>query len=268
MILVGTSGFSFNDWVGPFYPPYLKKSDHFAWYIRHFPALEVNSTYYRTPAAGVFDRWDRLAPDGYPIFVKLPGEATHKRQEPDDPVYRLMRAVDGIRGSGKLAGFLAQFPWGFREGPEGRDYLRRLRGLVPREEPLFVEFRHAGWDSAETYRFLEDEGIGFSAVDEPALDGLMPPTTRQTNGIGYVRLHGRNAKAWWGEGGGDRYDYLYSDAELSEWVTRVRELDELTGRAYVFFNNCYAGQAVRGAKRLQELLGIPVTGGEAPSLDL
>lgn len=264
MILVGTSGFHFDDWVGPFYPPYLKKSDHFAWYVRHFPALEVNGTYYRIPARGTFDRWDRTSPDRYPFVVKVHGDVTHKRTNPEDSIYSLMQALEPIRSSGKLAGLLAQFPWGFRAGEEERGYLRRVRRLVPEEDPLFVEFRHAGWDSPETYRFLEDERLGYCAVDEPPLEGLMPPVARQTNGVGYFRLHGRNEKAWWGEG--DRYDYLYSDRELREWVEKVNEIDALTGRSYVFFNNCHAGQAVRGAKRMQELLGIPTTGDEAPGL--
>lgn len=269
MILVGTSGFAFDDWAGVFYPAHLKQGDRFAWYIRHFPSLEVNATYYRIPAPSLFEKWDRLAPAGYPFIVKLHGDATHKRKDPGDSIRRLVGATASLRSSGKLAGWLAQFPWSFREGEEGRAYLAKIRGLLPKEDPLFVEFRHAGWDAPGTYRLLEEAGIGFCSVDEPALPGLMPPVSRSTNGIGYVRLHGRNAKNWWDPGdGGDRYDWLYSDRELSEWVERVRELDRREGRTFVFFNNCYAGHAVRGAKRMQELLGIPATGGEAPTLDL
>ncbi|MFH1680205.1 MAG: DUF72 domain-containing protein [Candidatus Eisenbacteria bacterium] len=269
MILVGTSGFSFDDWVGVFYPPYLKKSEHFAWYLRHFPALEVNSTYYRIPARSLFERWARLAPDRYPFIVKLHGDVTHKRRNTRDSIANLVRAVEPLRAAGKLAGWLAQFPWSFREGQEERRYLSEVRSLLPSDDPLFAEFRRDEWDNGETYRFLEEEKIGFCAVDEPRLTGLMPPVAKATNGIGYVRLHGRNAKAWWGpEGSGDRYDWLYSDQELREWVGRIRDLDRETSRAFVFFNNCYAGQAVRGAKRMQELLGIPLTGEEAQTLDL
>ena len=68
--------------------------------------------------------------------------------------------------------------------------------------------------------------------------------------------------------GGDRYDWLYSDEELHEWVGRIRDLDRMTGKTFVFFNNCHAGQAVRGAKPMQQLLGIPLTGEEAPTLEL
>jgi uncharacterized protein YecE (DUF72 family) len=269
VILVGTSGFRFDDWVGVFYPSYLKKSDHLAWYLRHFPALEVNSTYYRIPAPSLFERWARLAPERYPFILKLHEAVTHKRKDPGNSIADSRRAAEPLRASGKLAGWLAQFPWSFREGTDERRYLSLVRSLLPREDPLFVEFRRAEWDKEETYRFLEDERIGFCAVDEPSLPGLMPPVARATNGFGYVRLHGRNAKAWWGgEGAGDRYDWLYSDDELKEWVGRARELDRAAAQTFVFFNNCYAGQAVRGAKRMQELLGIPRSGEEAQTLDL
>ncbi|MBN1826091.1 MAG: DUF72 domain-containing protein [Candidatus Eisenbacteria bacterium] len=267
MILVGTSGFSFDDWAGVFYPPALKKEDRFAWYVRHFPTVEVNSTYYAVPSARLFEKMDRLTPEDYPIFVKAHGDVTHKREKPEETTRRLLRAVEPIRESGKLAGVLAQFPYSFRAGPEGRHYLRRVRALHPPEVPLFVEFRHAGWAGPETDRLLEEEGIGYCAVDEPPLRNLLPPEGKSIGAVGYVRFHGRNEENWWGEGG-DRYDYLYTDEELKEWVDRIREMEKKTERTYVFFNNCHAGQAVRGAKRLQALLGLPLTGEEQGSLGL
>jgi len=270
VILVGTSGFSFEDWNGVFYPPYLKSGDRFAWYIRHFPSLEVNATYYRIPSSRTFEKWARVSPDGYPFIVKLHGNVTHKRREPRDSILELLHAVDPLHRTGRLAGILAQFPWGFQEGEEERRYLSSIRSWLPDDQPLFAEFRNERWNKPDTYRFLEDERIGFCCVDEPKLEGLMPPVTKQTNGTGYVRLHGRNAETWWGggeeEGKGDRYDHLYTEEELSEWVDRVRELERMTDRTYLFFNNCHAGQAVRGAKRMQELLGIPLTGDEAQTL--
>jgi len=266
---VGTSGFSFEDWTGVFYPPHLKKSDWFLWYIRHFPALEVNSTYYRIPAERTFQRWNALSPERYPFVVKTHAEVTHKREDPAVSLNQLLRAVAPLRASGKLDGLLAQFPYSFRRSNKNLSYLSRIRSLVPAEIPLFAEFRHDSWEHPETPAWLEKEGIAFCCVDEPDLRGLLSPVARATAEIGYVRFHGRNAEAWWGgEGKGDRYDYLYSDEELEEWVERIRELDRLTDRTYVFFNNCYAGQAVRGAKRLQALLGIPATGEEIQTLDL
>jgi uncharacterized protein YecE (DUF72 family) len=98
-------------------------------------------------------------------------------------------------------------------------------------------------------------------VDEPRLKGLVPPIARVTAGIGYVRLHGRNAKNWWrgsSGGGGDRYDYLYSEEELKEWVTKIKGMVREATKTYVFFNNCHAGQAARNAKLMKELLSLPL----------
>ena len=91
-------------------------------------------------------------------------------------------------------------------------------------------------------------------MDEPRLPGLMPPVTMLTAEDAYVRLHGRNADNWWGRGGGDRYDYDYSKAELEEWVRKIADLAQRARSTYVFFNNCHAGHAARNAKLMQELL--------------
>lgn len=261
MILVGTSGFSFDDWNGVFYPPTVRKSDRFAWYLRHFSTVEINSTYYRIPSPGVFEKMNAISPGDFSFHVKVHADVTHKRKDPGFSTDRLLEAVEPIRSSGKLAGILAQFPYSFRDTSENRHYISTVRSLHPREIPLFIEFRHSDWNSPEIYRFLEEEGIGYCSVDEPQLNGLLPPDSRETNGTGYVRFHGRNEKNWWG-GEGDRYDYLYSDEELQEWVDKIRDLERVTERTFVFFNNCHAGQAVRGAKRLQSMLGIPLMGEE------
>src|SRR5262249_9857986 len=127
--------------------------------------------------------------------------------------------------------------------------------------------------------WLRERSLGYCVVDEPALPGLVPPVTHVTNGVGYVRFHGRNAKHWWGSGraaaaGADmvrdaaapalpapkargdqlRYDYNYSERELAEWVLKVNELARQAKQTYLFFNNCHAGQAARNAKLMEELL--------------
>ena len=82
----------------------------------------------------------------------------------------------------------------------------------------------------------------------------MPPVVELTSPIGYVRFHGRNSANWWGRGGGDRYDYLYSDTELRDWVAKIHDLAARAEKVYVFFNNCHAGQAARNAALMQQLL--------------
>jgi len=284
VILVGTSGFHFADWKDVFYPTHLKKAEWLEWYVRHFPTLEINSTYYRIPTRTTFESIDRRTPDGYPIVLKTHSDVTHARVDMKWSVGALLESAAPLVESGKMSALLAQFPYSFRNTEENRSYLSDLREAVPQDVPLFVEFRRAEWAEAATFTRLRDEGIGYCAVDEPELRGLMPRVVEETNGTGYVRLHGRNEESWWGESGadrgkggegkddlgkkGDRYDYLYSEEELREWVEKVKELQKLTDRTFIFFNNCFAGQAVRGAKLIQAMLDIPRTGEEQVRLDL
>jgi len=285
-ILVGTSGYSFADWVGPFYPAGMRSGDFLSFYSGRFDAVEVNSTYYRIPHPRVLEQMERKTPPGFHFVVKLNQAMTHQGSR--DPVlYRDFLAVlEPLKRAQKYDGVLAQFPWGFKRTDENRRHLEAMRGLLP-GEPLFVEFRHDSWLTPQLEPSLRAHHIGFCAVDEPQLQGLLPPVTMLTSEDAYVRFHGRNARNWWGGSGdrsarpddrselalarnpagptrpetsegpvrsGDRYDYDYSEAELKEWLGRIAGLAEQARRTYLFFNNCHAGQAARNAKLMQELL--------------
>lgn len=90
-------------------------------------------------------------------------------------------------------------------------------------------------------------------MDEPQIGDMMPPVARATGNIGYVRFHGRNEANWWGNSG-DRYDYLYSEKELGEWVEKVEALEKTVWKLYAFFNNCHQGYAIRNALRFKEMM--------------
>jgi uncharacterized protein YecE (DUF72 family) len=252
-VLLGTSGYSFADWVGPFYPSGMRSSDFLGYYARHFNAVEVNATYYRIPPVRTLEQMERKTPPGFHFVVKLHQLMTHERSR-DPALYReFLGVLEPLKAAGKYDGLLAQFPWGFRRGPEAQGHLEAMRELLP-GEPLFVEFRHDSWLTPDLDGWLEEKQLGYCSVDEPALPGLVPPVTRLTGQDAYVRLHGRNAENWWGRGGGDRYDYDYSPAELGEWLKKIADLADRARRTYLFFNNCHAGQAARNAKLMQELL--------------
>lgn len=252
-ILVGTSGYSFADWVGPFYPPGTRSGDYLAYYARHFAGVEVNSTYYRIPAPRVLELMERKTPEHFRFVVKLNQAMTHQNAT-DPALYGEFRAVlQPLKDAGKYDGLLAQFPWAFRRTDANKAHLEALRALLP-DEPLWVEFRHASWMHPRLPEWLRERSLGYCAVDEPRLPGLVPPVTHLTTDAAYVRLHGRNERTWWGRGGGDRYDYDYAEHELQEWVERIRALAEKAKQTYVFFNNCHAGQAARNAKLMEELL--------------
>jgi uncharacterized protein YecE (DUF72 family) len=253
-IVVGTSGYSFADWVGAFYPAGTKKGDMLKEYAKHFSCVEVNSTYYRIPHPVVLRRMEEKTPAGFEFIIKANQEMTHKGSK-DPALYRAFEeAIQPVVEAGKLEGLIAQFPWGFKHKQENRDHLKFMRDHL-RDHPFFVEFRNREWITDED---LEASGIGYCSVDEPRLKGLVPPIARLTTDLGYVRLHGRNAKNWWGRGGGDRYDYLYSEEELREWVAKIKAMSKKARKTFVFFNNCHAGQAARSARLMKDLLSLPL----------
>jgi uncharacterized protein YecE (DUF72 family) len=244
--------------VGPIYPLTARPAEFLPFYARQFGAVEVNATYYRMPTARTLAQMERKTPRGFRFIVKLNREMTHESSR-DPALYReFVAALEPLKVAGKYDGLLAQFPWGFRRSPENVDHLIALRELLP-GEPLFAEFRNDSWLTPEFEPMLREHDIGFCSVDEPRLEGLMPPVTLLTTGDAYVRFHGRNAQNWWARSApGDRqqlrYDYDYKADELKEWVRKVAELAEQARRTYLFFNNCHAGQAARSAKLMQELL--------------
>ena len=254
-VLVGTSGYSFPDWVGPFYPKGTRGGDMLRHYATVFPAVEINTSYYRMPDRPLFERMIDRTPDGFRFVVKGYKGMTH------DPVeWRggeicrpFLDALEPLREAGRFSGMLLQFPWSFRNTEDARRHLADLRRRLP-DLPLFVEFRRDEWNREPIFGFLERQDLGWCSVDEPDLKGLMPPVHRVTNGQAYVRLHGRNREAWWGRSAKDRYDYLYSREELAEWARKIRGTLANSERTFVFFNNCYAGQAADNARVMQELM--------------
>jgi len=252
-IRVGTSGYSFEDWRGPFYPERIDKGKMLDHYVQYFRTVEINSTYYRIPHPAVMANIVRKAPRGFDFMVKVPQSFTHRRTDLEEDLGPYRDALEPMMESGKLAGLLAQFPYSFKFSRDELDYLSICReALSPHR--LFVEFRHEGWVNREMYDRLKAEGIGYVCVDEPQLRGLLRPDCFATTDTAYVRLHGRNAEQWW-DGGPLRYDYSYSQEELREWKQKIEKLRAKISAAYVFFNNCHLGQAAGNALDFTRLLG-------------
>jgi uncharacterized protein YecE (DUF72 family) len=264
-VWIGTSGYSFPDWVGPFYPPRTPSRDFLAHYARRFTCVEINLTHYRIPSPQVLARMLIATPADFRFIVKLHASFTHARTIDGSTRAAFLEAVRPLREAGRLHGLLAQFPWAFRRDAEGKRHLEGLRDAFA-GDPLWVEFRHDSWMHPGLASWLAARDLGYCAVDEPALPGLLPPVTHVTNGVGYVRFHGRNATHWWGPRGEQgaprtggsreqlRYDHEYRASELEEWLARVRAMAAEAKQTYLFFNNCHAGQAARSAALMEELL--------------
>jgi len=252
-IHVGTSGFSFDDWRGVFYPGRLERGRWLTFYARHFTAVEINATYYRTPAPAAFQAMVDRTPEGFGFWVKVPGQATHTADDFSAAMSRFLEAVKPLNDAGRLRGFLAQFPPSFRRSVRAFDRVSRLHDAL-KDRMLAVEFRHNGWLVDETFAFMKDRGLVYVVVDLPPLPGLPGPELHITGPASYVRFHGLNSRAWNNPSLGDRYDYEYSLSQLKEWLPRIAELDGESSTSYLFFNNCHAGQAVKNARMLRQLL--------------
>jgi uncharacterized protein YecE (DUF72 family) len=265
VIKLGTSGFHFKDWVGPVYPKNLPEREWLTYYERTlgFDTLELNFTYYTLPSVRSFEGMLRKTSDRFDFVVKANRFMTHDMIEKKtlriidnaDSFDKFTYSLGPLREAGRLGGVLAQFPVFFLPRRETYDYLRTF---VERMEgtPLIFEFRNKAWMRDSMYAFLEENNVGYCVVDEPKLPRLVPFDPRVTSkDIGYFRFHGRNEK-WFKASREERYNYLYSKDEMSEFLPAIREVETQVGRTYLYFNNCHAGQAPRNAEMMRRLLGL------------
>lgn len=252
--VIGTSGYSYEDWRDVFYPNDLPKGKMLDYYSQYFTAVEINSTYYRIPHPAVFYQMEKKTPDNFEFIVKVNRETTHLRTKNTQAMSQLIEAIQPLKDANKFSGFLAQFPYSFKNTPQNRDYLRETGGLAG-DVPLFTEFRNWTWNQPETFEFLQKNQLLYVNVDQPKLRGLLPPTDLATGKFGYVRFHGRNAANWWKGTNQTRYDYNYSGSEMDEWLIKIAGLLKKTYKTYIFFNNHPQGKAIQNATLLNEMLG-------------
>ena len=251
-IRIGTSGYSFEDWRGNFYPAQIVKGKMLDFYQAYFNTVEINSTYYRIPHPAIMYNIAKKTKPEFEFIVKANQNLTHQRKAVEEPALEFHKSVQPIAERNQLKGVLAQFPFSFKYSPNNLKYLSFCRELM-QPYPLFVEFRHDSWMRKETYTMMGEEGINFVSVDGPRLRGLMPPELKTTTDTVYLRLHGRNAQHWW-DGGALRYDYNYNRDELEEWKAKIEKLrQENAKKAFIFFNNCHLGQAVKNARDMLQL---------------
>src|SRR5437660_12606963 len=258
MIYIGTSGYSYQDWKGPYYPENIKDNEMLPFYAKDFNATERNYTYYRMPAARTLAAMASKVPEGFVFTIKAPKELTHQSEEEGgrslENFTMFRQALQPLVDEGKFGAVLAQFPNSFKPTPENRDYLSVFRDRMG-DLPVVVEFRNAAWVTDETMELLRENNLGYCCVDEPHLKGLIPPIAVATAPIAYVRFHGRNAQKWWRHDEAyERYSYSYKPEELQEWVPKIEKLENTAKETFVFTNNHYQGQAVQTANQLKELL--------------
>jgi uncharacterized protein YecE (DUF72 family) len=212
-VLVGTSGFAFKEWKGPFYPEDLKDDAMLAFYSGRYPTVEINNTFYRLPREHVLQGWASQVPDGFTFSIKASQRITHYARLKTDASSALEFLLKNTSTLGsKLGPILFQLP------PNMEKNLERLQGflaLLPRDRRFTMEFRHESWFDEAIFAELGNHDIALCVSESEEFTGVNVSTASW----GYLRLH--------------RQDY--TDAMLAEWRARVAA--QSWRDAYVFFKH-------------------------------
>ena len=294
-LLIGTSGWNYptgkGTWNGLFYPATRSKRDgtrdfdELRFYADHFDTVEVNSTFYGQPRPEVSRTWVERTRPGFDFSVKLYQKFTHPSMFKDAALKRapgtvgalldllaevtqsdideFRAGIDPLAGAGRLGALLAQFPASFKDSPATRDYLAQLLRAFA-DYPVAVELRHRSWSDSigDTLTMLNAFGAALVQIDEPKFrfsirQNYLPNATS----FYYMRLHGRNAAAWWRhEKSEDRYNYLYSGKELQEFAEIATAANELVKKSYLYTNNHFSSKSVVNAVMLKAQVGQPIDG--------
>jgi uncharacterized protein YecE (DUF72 family) len=234
---LGTSGYVYRHWRrGVFYPVGLKTREELAFYASRFSTVELNNPFYRLPTAEMFQRWRETSPDNFQFAVKASRFITHIKRLRDVAGEIELFMERAVELGPKLGPVLFQLP------PNQQLDLARLNAFLPLLSPgqqWVLEFRHASWHTADTYRLLADHDV---ALCIPVGGGLHPDRIT-TAAFTYIRMH-RGQEP----GGG------FTPEELKRWAAQIRSLRNAGKEVYIYFNNDWEGLAIRDAVSLEQLL--------------
>jgi len=243
-VRLGTSGWSYKEWIGPFYPD--KETKMLSHYSQVFTTAEIDSTFYAYPSRGTVYGWLRHTPKDFVFSAKLPRIITHEKkldmkQRVKADLNKFAELMEPLQRAGKLFALLIQLPPGLKQD---LDLLKHFLEVLLEEYQYAIEFRHKTWWNEGTWKLLRQYNIANTIVDEP----LLPPEPVVTADFAYIRWHGRGRKPW--------YNYRYSIDELRPWIPRIKEVAEKTKATYGYFNNHYHGYAVENCLQVLEMLGV------------
>jgi uncharacterized protein YecE (DUF72 family) len=238
-VRIGTSGWSYQHWIGVLYPPGLAPAKRLARYLEVFDTVELNASFYRWPKDSTFAAWREQLPAGCTMSVKAHRGLTHYRRlaspgpwiERFDRCWRLLGDRHGV--------LLVQL---HPEQPRDDARLDSFLQQVPASIRVAVELRHPSWNDPGVYQVLECRRAAYVVMS----GGGLACVPRATTDLVYVRLHGPDQNAI--------YAGCYSDDELRRWANRIAQWDREGRDVWVYFNNDLGGHAVRNALTLQELL--------------
>ncbi len=242
-IFLGTSGWLYKDWIGPFYN--LKEKSFLRYYSKFFKTVEIDSTFYSFPSEKVVVSWIKNTPIEFIFTAKMPKEITHAKnldvKKISEKINSFVERLSPLISSNKLSCILIQFPPTFKLNIKG---LEEFLSILPYNIKYAVEFRDLSWIKNETFNLLEKYNVAYTIVDEP----LLPSDVIVTSDIAYIRWHGRGEKPW--------YNYRYNTEELNVWIPKIQEVSKSVKVVYGYFNNHFHGYAVENCLQMLEMLGI------------
>jgi uncharacterized protein YecE (DUF72 family) len=275
-IRLGTCSFADEGLLKAWYPRGVSTPKaRLGYYAERFDTVEVDSPYYHLPDPAVTGRWAQRTPPEFTFHVKAHATMTgHEPAEQEQAFAEFRASLEPLELSGKLRGILLQYHPRFVKSEEAKAELGRVRALLDPLVPL-VEFRHRSWleedERADTFSFLERSGLAYVSVDAPRTraSNVVPPIAAATHPVAYVRFHGRNVKTWniKAEKSSDRFDWMYREEELEEWVPDLARLADEADEVYALFNNNRDDFAPRSAMLLRGLLdeaSLVASGGVEP----
>lgn len=237
-IRIGTSGYHYKHWRGPFYPAEISPNEMLEFYSRQFDTVELNNSFYRLPTEVAFDNWRQSTPADFVFAVKASRFLTHQKKlkDPANALENLLPRASRL--STKLGPILFQLPPRWRVNP-GR--LEGLLEALPRDLRCAFEFRDLSWIRPDIDKLLARYGAAFCIYE---LAGYHSPLT-VTAEFTYVRLHGP---------GLGKYQEAYSSDRLRRWSRQVEEWAKELASIYIYFDNDQAGYAARNALELKRLV--------------
>lgn len=242
---LGTMGFSYGDWAGPFYPSGMKAGDYLGQYAKHFDAVELDTTFHATPPGERFRRWAGATPPGFRFSVKTPRAVTHD-SPPDRALGAMLEFLDAARELGeKLGVVLIQFPPGFQADQFAR--VEAFLAALPTDLRYAVELRNRTWGSRRTLEMLRRHRCGLVAAEYLTRPGRVHVTTDFVY-VRWIGQHGRFAT--------HEREQIDVSASLGWWKGQLEAVAPEVKTVWGFFNNDYAGYGVGTCNRFKGMLGL------------
>lgn len=255
-VYFGIAGWSYPDWERVVYPPGTRERlRYIAYYV---DLIEINSTFYRPPLPRHADNWLKQTAfkPQFHFSAKVPQDITHLGELSPELLRVFQDGLAPLTAAGKLTHLLAQFKYDFTDAPAHREYLLRIKNAFGALTNLTLELRHNSWQGESALKFLEGLAVTVANLDYPWSHTSFNLTHCRVGAERYLRLHGRNASAWFDKSAGrdETYNYYYSPHELEGLRARIEELRQGGKSLTVVANNHFRGQEVANILQLKALL--------------